>query len=427
MQATQEMATTPRLEMRPSATLVAAMELLGLPTADVERLVEAELRANPAMERETAASEPVPRSLAPSRRNGTAPEAALEAMPGLADTLRADVRLDLAERDRPVAEYLLGSLDEHGFLDVGPDDVASSLGVPATRVARVLEAIREAAPPGVGARDVRECLLLQLARMPEGPRELPLARTIVSGHLKALASGRYGATARALGVERAEVLAARDFIRTRLRPYPTLRAPDSWSRTLRAPAPDIVIHARRGPHAGFAVEVLEPRRLALVISPSYASVDAATLDRGARGELAQQLHRAHGFLTRLERRWATVQAVAECVVDRQRDFLVRGPEALRPLTRRQVADALGFHESTVSRAVAGRDVMLPCRRVVPLAAFFEAAGGPRAALARAIAGERRPLTDAELAAALARAGFPIARRTVAKYREQLGIPAQPLR
>jgi RNA polymerase sigma-54 factor len=433
----QTLAMTRQLAMRPSRTLVAAMQLLALPSVQLDELVERELSANPALERADRSSCPScgaelagqrcpacarerPRAVAPS-------PVAVQAEPTLAETLRCDVRLQLSTADQPIAEYLLGCLDEHGFVDAEVDEVAATLSVARERVIGVLEVIQEAGPPGVGARDVRECLLLQLARSSGDPRLRELAREIVAHRLGALGHGRYGAVAQELDVERRDVLAARDLIRTRLRPYPTLPAPENWAHRAPIAPPEIVVREHGARSETFTVELLEPRRLGLGISPSYEHVDGRRLASAERAQVEAQVTRARSFLDRLDRRWATIRAVAEFVVERQSDFVVHGPRALAPLTRREAADALGFHESTVSRAVAGRHALLPSRRVVALATFFDAGAGPRDALARVVAAEPRPLTDAELAAELTHAGFPIARRTIVKYRNQLGIPAQSLR
>jgi RNA polymerase sigma-54 factor len=122
-----------------------------------------------------------------------------------------------------------------------------------------------------------------------------------------------------------------------------------------------------------------------------------------------------------------MRAVAEQVVERQREFLRLGPRFLHPLTRAEVAATLGLHESTVSRAVSGKLALLPSGRVMPLAAFFDVSLGPRETLRQAIDAEPRPLSDGELARLLASRGHPVARRTVAKYRAQLGIPAHSAR
>jgi RNA polymerase sigma-54 factor len=431
------LAMAPQLGLRPSRMLVASMQLLALPTLELERMVERELAENPALERRESprcprcgaeASDSWCRCCGGAASGGIRPagtDYALAREPTLAESLRSELIAELPVADRPIAEYLLGSLDEHGFIDQELGELANALCVAPERVRRVLRAIQRVGPPGVGARDVAECLLLQVdAGAVSGP-ERELVREIVAGRLDDLAHGRYGAIARALHVDRAAVTAARDVIRARLRPYPTLRAQDVAGTAPPLAPPEILVREDAG--GALAVELLEQRRLALAISPSYESLDRGALSPRERAEADAQIARGRSFLSGLERRWSTVRAVAEHVVERQHGFVVHGPRALRALTRAEVAEALGFHESTVSRAVAGRHAMLPSRRVVPLAAFFDAAAAPRDALAQVVAKERRPLTDTELAAELTRAGFPVARRTVAKYRDQLGIPAQALR
>jgi RNA polymerase sigma-54 factor len=173
--------------------------------------------------------------------------------------------------------------------------------------------------------------------------------------------------------------------------------------------------------------LLEPARVALTISPVYRDLATGAPDHTVKRHAQLHLGQARLFLSRLEQRWRTIQVVAEQVVARQRRFLRDGPAFLEPLTRAEVAAALGLHESTVCRAVADRYAQLPSGRTVPMSRFFGRAPGLPEALAQAVAAERRPMSDAELAQVLGRRGFPVARRTVAKYRHRLGIPAGPLR
>lgn len=435
----QTLDLTPQLVMRPSRVLVAAMELLAVPSLELERLVEEEIAINPALERNE-------QPLCPTcgvelratrcdvcmrqRRDGEEPaplESTLPDEPSLAETLGADVRLQIAPCDWPIAEYLLGCLDEHGFIDMEIEAACSALHVERERVDAVVRIIQEADPAGVGARDARECLLLQLDRLAGAVPHRRLAREILANHLTAFGRGRYGSIARELGVDRADVIGARDVIRARLRPYPTLSMPDASNRMPPIAAPEIVVREPGSLPGAFAVELLEPRRLGLGISPSYQQLDEQRLAPHERVQAEAHAARARSFLHRLDRRWATIHAVAQLVIERQREFLMHGPSAMAPLTRREIGEALGFHESTVSRAVRGRRAMLPSRRVIALEAFFDAATGPRDALARAVAAERRALSDSELAVELRRAGYPVARRTISKYRTQLGIPTQALR
>jgi RNA polymerase sigma-54 factor len=427
----------PQVLLRTNAALVAAMELLALPAADLEELVERELAANPALERPaeehcrfcgaplggTVCLECVPR-----RRDDVEPaERTPAAEATLADALFAELRLQLPQREQLVAEYLVGSLDERGFLDADVAEVAGALAVSIDRVQDVLTCIQHAATPGVGARDLRECLMLQLERTCADDPDYDLACSIVADHLVELASGRYGLLAHTLGVARERVIGVRELLRLRLRPYPILPDPPSWSRPADLPMPELIVRALPERPSSYEVEVLERRRTAVVVSPTYAELDPRALTADERSLVAAQVVRARVFIGRLERRWDTIRAVGQHLVDRQRDFVERGSRALQPLTRRQVADELGLHESTVGRAVGDRHALLPSRRVVALADFFDGAAGARDVLQEAVSSESYPLSDRELARLLAQAGFGVSRRTVAKYRAHLGIPAQSRR
>ena len=386
-----------QLGLRPTVALVAYAQLLSTDASELERVVDRELRANPALER----VDPIP---------GSAPaDAPAEPVdePGTLAQLASDARASLPRSEHAALELVLGSLDDHGFLTVEPAAIARAAGLAPERVARVVTTVRELGPVGVGCRDVRECLDAQLVRLDVDPALVALARRVVAAGLEDLAAGRYGELARRLGAERERVLDARDLIRTRLRPYPVLDAPLRGGQRQAAPVPDVVI-ALDGDR--IRVDLPEERRCALRVSPSYVTADVA----GARA--------AQTFIRRLDERWSTLRRVVEALAAEQHAFLMHGPCALHPLTQAQLAAALGLHESTVSRAVAGRSALLPCGRVVELRAFFTASLGVQETLRRLVAEERRPLSDDELAGRLSAGGHPVARRTVAKYRGLLGIP-----
>ncbi|MCX5394793.1 hypothetical protein [Streptomyces sp. NBC_00094] len=438
MAAGMEFAPTPAMALHASPALVAFAAFLQLPSLDLDARVAQELAENPALEEDPdpapcplcgAAPAPCPcltwGGPAPERpRTGPAPEPRAE---DRAAWLLADVRAALPAADAPLAGYLVGSLGPRGRLDGTVEEIAADLGVEPGRVRRVLDALRAAAPPGTGARDLRECLLLQLDRWEEvhGTRE-PLVRAVLAHHLDALADEEHSAgAAAALGVPEDAIRRVGTFVRSELRPSAALdQAPPPAGACT---PPDLVITRHPQDPDRYAVTLLEPLRLRLTVSPAYlaclsdppppAHGDGRDGERQARLQVA----RAREFLSRLDRRWSTLHRVAEYVVDTQRPFLDQGPAQLRPLCRREVAEALGLHESTVSRAVAGRVALLPCRRTMPLAGFFAPATGVRTVLRDLVEHESLPLSDAELAGLLAERGFPVARRTVAKYRTGLGI------
>jgi RNA polymerase sigma-54 factor len=408
-----EMAMAPKVGLEVSPAQVAFSELLVLPCAAMHTVVERELCANAALERLEPGECPICRGTwrprcpvcsLPGRRRAGA-ERFADAGERAADepdshALLDAVRLEIDAADVPIAEWLVDSLDRHGRLDRSPDHIAAELAVPASAVTRVLDVIRRAGPPGVGATSVSDCLLLQLDALGIDDE---LARAVIADHLPALARGHFTAIARALGVARADVVRVLDLIRRRLRPYPAFdgNAPPVTSYVV----PDVVVTEACG------VELVEPAATRLGVRPH------------PDGSVA----RAKSFLAYLHDRWETLRRVAEYTVERQQEFVHDGPAALKPLTRAEVAAALGLHESTVSRAIADKHALLPDGTIVPLARFFGVSGGIDGELRKLLESADGRMSDQRLADRLREAGYPIARRTVAKHRARLGFTAAPLR
>jgi RNA polymerase sigma-54 factor len=339
------------------------------------------------------------------------------------------------EEDHPIAEYLVGSLDEDGYLQVDVAEVAEECGATVERVQHVLARLQTLDPVGIGARDLRECLLIQLDYLEhEEGLTHPLAREIVLFHLPEMAERRYQQIARALNAPVAAVTEACEFIRRELNPYPSRQGesfrPGSGERRTARVLPDIII--ARGEH-GFEVDVVESQKFELQISPTYRDLlermekDPEQFAAEEREHVRHHVSRARLFLDSVRQRRETMRRIAECLVDEQRDFLERGVRSIKPLTRAAVAEKLGLHESTVSRATAKKYAMLPDRRVIPLSDFFTPSLGPKDVIREIIASESQPLTDAEIASRLRERGIVIARRTVAKYRAEMGILPAGLR
>lgn len=439
------LAMSAQLSMRASPGLIAFSHILGLSAVQLERLVEEELAENPALERTDTTG--CPRCGSESRdcwcaggpRLITNPEGSGDALVALpdgtsdAERLLHDLLLVVGPDDRRLAAYVTHSLDGRGFLPETPAEIARTLCVAQSRVERVIAALRKVGPLGVAAADVRECLLLQLDHLETRTPAPALVRQLVADHLDALALGKVGSVAASLGVGRSDVEAALRFVRAHLRPYVTFEA--SGSATSGAgPLADVVIYERADAPGEYRVEVVGRARRSVALDPFYARL-AARLRSDAPGnvgpsereQILASVARARAFLNRLGQREVTVRTVAEAVVDRQRAFLRSGPVAHLPLTRTEVAQQLGLHESTVSRATAGKTVRLPDGSVVPFAAFFGGASSAQAVLRELVAAEATPLSDSQLSGELRSRGFDVARRTVAKYRGELGIPSCVLR
>jgi RNA polymerase sigma-54 factor len=432
-----------RMELRPSALLVASMQLLGASSAELELIVERELSANAALERIEPVSDagtatvdwPAEACRRPAPQGDRASDS-LADLPGRRsdqDRLVDETRPLVADEDRFVLEYLVHSLDARGFLDQEIGEIANRLGISSDRVERVLAAVRTSSPPGLGARNVTECLLLQLDHLAATGAPVPAhCRPIVERHLDALARGRVAAVADALTTSERSVFEVRTFLRNHLRPYVAWepdRSPCEAQVEVRLIVPDLVVREDPTEPGGLDVEVAEASRLVLRVDPAYtaAIAERRPLSDRERGHVRSHVRRARFFLARLNERWATLRRVGECTFARQRRFILHGPAALEPLTRADVARELCIHESTVSRATAEKYVMLPSGRVVPFSDFFDRSLPARDQLRELIRDETRPLSDAELARAMRDRGFPVARRTVTKYRQRLDVLPASLR
>jgi RNA polymerase sigma-54 factor len=358
----------------------------------------------------------------------------------LREQLLADVRPHLGLIDAAIAEWLIASLDERGYLAASLDEIAADLHMHPERVERVLKVVQECAPVGVAARDLRECLLLQIDNLERGGSTVPaLVRRLVTDHLDLLGGHKCSAVAGMLGLPAAEVEAARDFIRQYLTPFPFQRQEaQSWNSPSEASyiAPDLIITCREGE---FVVEVVEPRQAhlrlnelysALAVTPGQHQSQQDTISEGERQHVREFALRGKHFLANLRQRRELLYKIATCVVKMQEGFLREGLRELRPLTRATVALEVGVHESTVSRATANKYVLLPNRRVIPFSDFFTPSLSVKEMIREIIVQERasgKRLTDKAIGDRLMRQGVQVARRTVAKYRAELGILSSAVR
>jgi RNA polymerase sigma-54 factor len=361
-------------------------------------------------------------------------ERVVATQPTFESQLLSQLRLmPLDDRSMEMAEYLVASLDEDGYLrSVDVDDVAREFGVESAMVEEILGRLQqELDPPGIGARNLRECLVIQLQR--NGRRE-GLAWEIILGHLEDLERKRFPKIAKELGVTLENVKDAAEEIAT-LDPKPGLRVVRGEPRHV---IPDLVVERVEDEY----IVLLNDRNLPRIrINPTYRDMVTGVrpVDDKDRQYLVDKLNSAKWLIRSIEQRRRTLSRVTSYIMHVQRDFLDKGAEHLRPLTLQQVADALEIHESTVSRVVTGKYVQTP-RGVFELRYFF--GGGLKTSsgedMSVKVAKERirrmieqedtdSPITDEEIAGRLRAAGLRIARRTVGKYRDQMGILPAKLR
>jgi RNA polymerase sigma-54 factor len=345
----------------------------------------------------------------------------------LTEALLQQLEALVAPGDGSIAEQLVGNLNERGYLEISIDEIAEHLQVPVERVAYVLSQLQSLEPLGIGARNLRECLLIQLEALSEQHPPHPLTYTLIDQYLDQLGHNQFADIARKLKVSEQEVRDASQYIRTTLHPFPALtyRADAPYTHTGSDATyirPDIII---RKSDNGFEIEIIEEKRYQFKIGASYN--DQADLDLSGNTEIQRYMHqhsdRAKFFVDCIRRRWKTLRRVSELVVNYQREFLEKGVRYLRPLTRAEVATRLSLDEGTVSRATANKYALLPNGRLMPLSDFFDGSLGIKDILRELIQSEdpRRRYSDEELARLLTAQGIPMARRTVTKYREEMGI------
>ena len=478
-----------RQEMRINPRLYQAMELLYMPLLDLEQHLKQEMAENPFLEmaeadvqqevelKEDTKDEPVNEDVdweeillegfdvggrrAEYEERDYIEPTAVESR-DLRDHLEEQLRyLELSEREVRMGEEIIGNLDDQGTLSCPLEDVVSGVNAwlvevrpTAEATARTIEdeeqrqaelrelddlfrpydlaeaeamllVVQGFDPPGVGARDVRESILIQLRQ--KGDQE-SVTYAIVEHHFDDLINHRRNDIARALGISAREVQDAADEI-ARLDPKPGTRYSAEPEQYV---VPDLIVEKIDGEYLVFANDTSLPR---LRISRSYREIakDKKKFTGENRDFIASKLNSANWMIQAIEQRRQTMLKVMSFIVDRQKDFFEKGVQYLRPLTLREVADHIEMHESTVSRVTNQKFVQTP-RGVFSLKYFFSSglsttsgedisARGVKDKI-KSLVGEEnpnKPLTDQAIVKHLKADGVNIARRTVAKYRDQLGI------
>lgn len=353
----------------------------------------------------------------------------------LEEKLLGELGAMVPEEDMPIAEYLVGSLDSDGYLRASAYEVCSKFDIEPEKFEEVLGHLQSLEPPGVGARDVRECMIIQLRYLAAKGAEHPLAVDLVRDHLEDLGRHKFNKIAQLMNVAVSDVEEGWEFIKTQLNPHPAQGSDGVPTRSGPRPVqgyvmPDVIITIGE---RGLEVEVVESRRFALSINTMYQQLLAQVNNNQTvysdddRKHIHDYVSRAKMFIANINQRRQTMQKITNFLVEYQREYLLNGVRMLKPLTRAMLAERTGIHESTVSRATAAKFVMLPNGEVIPFSNFFTASLSVKDIIKDMIANEERPLTDQEIAAELKHHGYQVARRTVAKYRDQLDILPSSLR
>ena len=343
-------------------------------------------------------------------------------------------QMDLApfsDNDRDIASAIIDSIDDDGYLTTSLEEIQQGMEVEKEieldEVAAVLRRIQNFDPPGVAARDLRECLMLQLQQLPADIPMLSEAKRLVDEHLPLLANREYTQLTRRLKLDEQALQVVIDLIQS-LNPRPGNSIASSQAEYV---IPDVIVRKHNGT---WRVELNEEAVPRLRINKQYASLIRRADSSSDNTYLKGQLQEARWFLKSLQSRHETLLKVASCIVERQRGFLEHGEEAMKALVLHDVAEVVGMHESTISRVTTKKYMWTP-RGIFELKYFFSshvstAAGGEcsstaiRALIKKLVAAEnqRKPLSDSKIAMILCEQGINVARRTVAKYREAMTIP-----
>ncbi|OLL28328.1 RNA polymerase factor sigma-54 [Burkholderia sp. SRS-W-2-2016] len=371
-----------------------------------------------------------------SDADGSDPAEWARSQPTLREQLHDSLRLyRLDDRDRAVARFIIEALDDDGYLRQSLADLADSVDLePALTEAELLVALRLVQSldrPGLGARSLSECLALQIHALPDDTPGRDVALQIAEHHLERLARREQAELQKQIGCSAEELRVACALVR-KLDPKPGNcygRTEDNYV------VPDVIVRQARNKWVVSINPAVQPRAR---IHRMYAQLFAQSAG-ASRSPLAQQLQEARWLIRNAQQRFDTIQRVAECIVAHQKAFFQYGEIALKPMVLRDVAEELGLHESTISRATGNKYMATP-RGIFEFKHFFprelgtESGGTCSAAAVRALLKEmiaaentRDPLSDVTLAKMLADQGVLVARRTVAKYRHLMKVPPAELR
>jgi len=462
------------LELQPTITpqAIIANTLLGMSSDELEQAIHEALHQNPALEMATPALCPrchgplvnsscplcQGRSMRASIRDDGAwwtedsrwpvrnssldddddfdPVTIVAAEQSLSEYLRVQAAVLVEDKlEEDIAAFIADSLDERGYLVLSTKEIAVACNCDVAKVEQVLHKVQSLDPPGIAARSLQECLLNQLAQLEHGSEEVDTATRIVRDHWGALSRLSLDKLTRKLHLTDDQVSRAVDFIGRNLNPFPAnvdWRGPGPRS-DFGVVHPDIIVRRKPEPEVAYEIEIPDSRKYRLRINRLYHQLmcDIRSGQRdatyGEEEHLREYLAQARLFINCVRQRWQTLERFALLLVEVQGDFFEKGYRYLKPLTRSQLADIVGVHESTIGRAVAGKTVMLPNNRIVPLSDFFDGSLCVKCIIEEIVLDETTPLSDQRIAEILQERGHDVARRTVAKYRDVLGIPPARVR
>ncbi len=431
---------TQKLTMTPE--LIQAIRILQFNTQELDKFVQEEILENPVLEfdkkrveslaslQENLSDDYVDPGFKQWQYSKDKEEYSFEQFTSKEETLEDILLLQLTfsklkDLDLKVGRFLVEAIDENGYLTVSCEQVAKAFGIDEERVSRVLDVIQTFEPIGVGARNLKECLIIQLAS--KGLLE-EAVEYIIMNHLEDLGENKLNKVSKTTGIPVNQVQMVCDLIRT-LEPKPGRSF--SSGESVKYIIPDVLVEKVNDEYVVVSNETSVPH---LKVSSYYSSLASQYKnDEELAKYLNDRLSSAYWLIKSIEQRKRTIYNVASAVVEHQRDFFEKGSKYLKTLTLKQVAEAIGMHESTVSRSVNGKYMQTP-RGVFEIKYFFSSgitgqdgegvsSNSIKTMIKEIIDREdhTKPYSDQDIVGILSEKGIEISRRTVAKYREGMNI------
>lgn len=352
----------------------------------------------------------------------------------LADALSVQINLkSLTSFDRKILDELICSMDDNGYLRMDEPSFLQKYGLERAQLEDYIKRIQELEPAGIGARSLQECISLQLERKADVP---PLVKMIVNNHFQSFAEKKWKAISKDLGVELKDIQQAADFIQ-HCNPRPGSKYSQHIAEYI---TPELVVNVIEG-HT-VAVSLHDGTTVNVTYNEEYTDFLKHHSDKEVQTYLQEKEQDFQWLLQSLRQRKQTILKVGKMLAEKQKSFFLEGPSAIQPLTLKQVADEIDVHESTISRAVKGKYMQTPFG-IFELKYFFTSAiksvnlEDSEAASARTVKNELRklideedknkPLSDQKIVNLLLDKGFDVSRRTIAKYRGQMGITSSTMR
>ncbi|MFI8687909.1 RNA polymerase factor sigma-54 [Rossellomorea sp. NPDC077527] len=430
-----------QLKLQMTQQLSQAITILQYSTMELNAYLEAKQLENPLIQLEPPKQDPLHQREPYTNKRNAGSENTVDwyeyvSVPKrtLADALSVQLNLkSLTSMEKKVMEELIYSLDDNGYLRIEEESFLNKYGLEMDQLVNYINRLQELEPAGIGARSLQECISLQLKREFDVP---PLVTMIVDNHFQAFAEKKWKAIAKILSVEMKDIQQAADFIRE-CNPRPGSKYSQQIAEYI---IPELIVNVIDG-HT-VAVSLNDGTTVNVTYNEEYTDFLKHHGDKEVQSYLQEKEQDFQWLLQSLRQRKQTILKVGKMLAEKQKAFFLKGPYAIQPLTLKQVADEIDVHESTISRAVKGKYMQTPFG-IFELKYFFTSAiksvrlEDSEAASATTVKNElqkliddedkKKPLSDQKIVNLLMDKGYDVSRRTIAKYRDQLGITSSTMR